>query len=259
MRVHTPGPGPGRNQSLRGVSVLCLVGLALAVGVPAAMANDSTPAEAEGTLAWTDEQIEAAVESGCDSSHKIRRYRGAGARTFDILGPLYLVDGGDVRPRGVVLPTYLRLFLYGYHRRCRGVSLEEARTLAGPETWVVLWRAEDPYRGRSRMTSSDQRVLTPTEVRVRRDNQWHEPVETRQTDRWIRTWFGDDWNEEESLLAVFDELPYAGSLFVDYDVEEGGSSYLTDSSIFGLTSYQKKWWALAHGEPEPKGGSWWKR
>ncbi|REK03891.1 MAG: hypothetical protein DWQ36_18670 [Acidobacteria bacterium] len=207
--------------------------------------------------AWSDARIEEAIQDGCDRGHRLHTYRGTPNRS-EVIGPLGLAERDEERARGVVLPTYLRLFLYGHHRRCRSVDLDDARRLAGPETWVVLWRTEDPYRGRSRMTSADQRVLRPTEVRLRHDGAWHHPIETRREDRWIKTWFGDDWNEEESLLAVFTEVPRRTGIHVEYEVEEGGSSYLTDSALFLLNGVPMKWWAMAHGEAAPE-GPWWKR
>lgn len=217
-----------------------------------AASSEESPPRAPESI-WTDERIEEAIRAGCDAGHPLQHYRGLG-RTFDVPGPLWLAEPGDERARGVVLPTYLRLFLYGDHRRCADIDLDDARPLAGPETWVVLWRVEEPHRGRSR-PRSDQKVLRPKEVRLRSEGAWHQPVETRPSDRWANSWFYDDWDEKEGLVAVFESLPKDGSLFVDYDIEEGGRSYLTDSSIFGLTTMPAKWWALAHGEAESKGGS----
>ena len=206
---------------------------------------------------WTGPQLEEAIRAGCDAGHKLHHYRGF-ARSFDVPGPLWLAAADDERARGVVLPTFLRLFLYGRHRGCSDLDLDDARPLAGPETWVVLWRVEEPHRGRS-TPRSDQKILRPKEVRHRSKGAWHHPVRTRTSDRWMRSWFYDDWDDRESLLAIFAQLPHDGSLFVDYDIEERGRSYLTDSPIFGLTTMPAKWWAMAHGDPQPKGGPWWKR
>ncbi|MDA8021157.1 MAG: hypothetical protein MPN21_27280 [Thermoanaerobaculia bacterium] len=214
----------------------------------------STEAEEEqDEQAWTDLDIESAIQAGCDAGSRLHRQRGA-YRSFDVPGPLWLAEPGDDRARGVVLPTFLRLFLYGSHYRCRDIDLDHARPLAGPETWVVLWRIEEPHRGRS-TPRSDQKVLRPTEVRLRSGGDWHHPVETRTRDRWANSWYFEDWDEKEGLVAVFERMPQDGSLFVDYNVEEDGRSYLTESSVFGLTMMPAKSWAMAHGEPDAKGGS----
>jgi hypothetical protein len=212
------------------------------------------PAEAR----WNDARIQEAIQAGCDRSHPLHRFRGQPAR-FHVVGPIWLSELKDERERGVVLPTYLRLFHYGAYRRCAGVDLEEARALAGPETWVVLWRVEVPFRGRGRRTDSDQKVLRPTAVKLRYDGKWHQPLESRTEDRWMRYFFDADWNEEESLVAVFDRLPSSALLQVDYELEESGRAYLRPSSQLSVSDVTKKWWALAHGEPEPEGGSWWRR
>lgn len=218
----------------------------------------SDPASTTEAPAWTDAEIEAALSAACDSDNRIRNYRGT-QQKFDVVGPLWLAERDDERARGVVLPTFLRLYHYAHDHRCQEMEVDEARELAGPETWVVLWRVETPFRGRQSMTGHDQKILRPKEVRLRHENEWHNPVETRTRDSWMSRWFYDDWDPEESLVAVFDEVPYAGSLFVDWGLEEDGRNYLSESAIFSMHSVPKKWWALAHGEPEPKGGSWWKR
>ncbi len=205
-------------------------------------------ARAEGTAALTDAEIETAFAAGCSRAHRIEHYRGVGNR-HQVIGPLWLEKPGEDPPRGVILPPFLRVFLEGRSRRCKKFDVEALRPLAEAEIWVVLWRHEDPPSPPFRSyTTSDQKVLRPTEVRHRADDTWHQPLWTRSEDRWILRWFAHDWNEKESLLASFAQLDETGALHVDYKVEENGRSYLRESAVFPLTSYSKTWWTAAFGE-----------
>ncbi|MBZ0112190.1 MAG: hypothetical protein K8J08_07010 [Thermoanaerobaculia bacterium] len=197
-----------------------------------------------------DSTIAGAIRAGCGTTHPFETYQPTGRR-YEVTGPLFLEEGRESVPRGVILPPYLRVFLYGRSRGCKRATVDEARELAGPEVWVVLWRHEDPPNppGQQR-TSLDQRILRPTEVRWRSEGRWHEATETRTRDRWIHNWYGQEWIERESLVAVFPTLKHNGALHADYKVEEDGRSYLTDSEIFSLTVLPKKWWLAAHGQAE---------
>lgn len=206
-----------------------------------------------GPAPMGDAEIEAIITRACQPNpgYAIDHYKGDAGRRYDFVGPLWLSTAGKKGALGVILPPFLRLYHYGTSRNCRKVSVEEARPLAGPEIWVVLWRAEDPPSPYRMRTTSDQRVLTPTEVKWRAGGKWHKPIWTRTRDSWISSWFGRDWNEKESLLAAFETLERDGALHVDYQVEEYARSYLTDSAVIPLTLFREKWWRLAHGE-EPK-------
>lgn len=194
-----------------------------------------------------DSTIERAIRAGCAMADPMETYQPP-CRRYDVAGPLFLTEGREPVPRGVILPPYLRVFLYGRSRGCKRATVDEARELAGPEIWVVLWRHEDPPNppGQQR-TSLDQRILRPTEVRWRSEGQWHKATETRTRDSWIHNWYGSEWIERESLVAVFPKLERTGALHADYKVEEDGRSYLTDSEVFSLTMYPEKWWRLGHG------------
>ena len=207
---------------------------------------DTTSPDQSGFL--PDSTIEGAMRAGCARVDPMETYQPTGRR-YDVTGPLFLAEGREPVPRGVILPPYLRVFLYGRDRGCKRATVDEARELAGPEVWVVLWRHEDPPNppGQQR-TNSTQRILRPTEVRWRSEGQWHEATETRTRDRWVHNWYGQEWIERESLVAEFPSLERIGSLHTDYKVEEDGSSYLTDSEIFSLTLFPEKWWFAAHGQ-----------
>ncbi len=208
---------------------------------------------AEGTV-MTDAQIGATINAGCSRADPIEHYQGIGNR-HQVLGPLWLEEPGEDRPRGVILPPYLRVYLYGRSHRCKKLyeswaeHVEKAREMAGPEVWVVLWRSEDPPSPPfQRHTTSDQKLLRPTEVRLRTDGTWHDPLWTRDRDRWARSWFSQDWDDGESLVATFSSLDHSGALHADYKVEEDGRSYLTESEIFSLTTFPGKWWKAAWGQ-----------
>lgn len=101
---------------------------------------------AAGPTSMTELEIVSALEAGCSRSHRLEHYRGVGNR-YDVIGPLWLTKPGEGRPRGVILPPFLRVYLYGRSRRCKKLGaehVEKARALAGPEVWVVLWRHEGP-------------------------------------------------------------------------------------------------------------------
>ena len=210
-------------------------------------------ARAAEPSAMTDEQIRSVLARSClpNPGYGFEHYDGPPGRDFEFIGPLYLTTGGKKLAYGVILPPFLRLFHYGRTHACDEVSLDEARTLAGNETWVVLWRLEDPPRPFAAGTTGDQKVLTPTEVRWRSGGAWHEPVWTRTRDSWMSSWFGRDWNERSSLLAAFATLEHDGALHADYRVTENGRSYLTEQAIFSLTLLREKWWQAA-SEPPPE-------
>ncbi len=225
------------------------VGAVAVLSVGAVAAEDETAVEAPPG-AMTDAEIETALETGCRRNHPIEHYRGLGNR-HDVLGPLWLEEPGEDRPRGVILPPFLRVYLAGRSRKCNNLDIDAARELAGPEIWVVLWRFEDPpsppFR---RHTTSDQKVLRPTEVRQRADGAWHKSLWTRSKDNWVSGWFGADWDDGEGLVAAFSDLSRIGALHVDYKVEEKGRSYLTESEIFSISTFREKWWAAAFGEEQ---------
>ena len=233
------------------VAVLCLAAFVVPCGLAETGPKAAGWDDAVGTdTVWTDTEVQWAIELGCKRGRglqgkNVEHYRGI-ANKHDMIGPLWLEKAGDRRARGVILPTALRLYLYGRSQGCRRLDLADARTLAGPETWVVVWRAETPHRPFTRATSSDQKVLRPTEIRLRHQDAWHEPASTRNRDRWIQTWYGEDWDEKESLVAAFPSLPHQGVLHVDYDLSEDGRSYLKDSAIFSLSLLPEEWWAAAH-------------
>ena len=209
--------------------------------------------QAEEPAAMTDAEIEAIITQSCkpNPGYAIDHYKGEAGRRYDFVGPLWLSASGKKGALGVILPPFLRLYHYGKSRACKKLSLDEARELAGPEVWVVLWRSEDPPSPYRMHTTSDQRVLRPTEVRWRSGGKWHKPVWTRTRDAWVSAWFGRDWNEKESLLAAFAPLERDGAFHADYQVEEDGRSYLTDSAVFPLNLFREKWWLAAFGQ-EPK-------
>ncbi len=200
------------------------------------------PSQEPSTL--TDEQIEVAFRAGCTRRHPIEHYRGFGSSHQEI-GPLWLKKAGEKQSRGVILPPFLRIYLLGRSRGCRFFDPDEARELAAPETWVVLWRIWKSGSG------SRAAAHKPTQVRHHFDNAFHAALWSRRRDEKIRVWFPDRWKETRSLVAGFADLQPKGSLFVDYDIEEGGQSYLKDSQILSMTFFPKKWWARAFGQELP--------
>lgn len=202
---------------------------------------DALTADAEQPLA--DADVQAILDLACKRRHPAEYYRGV--HGFEVLGPLWLWEPDEERARGVILPPAMRVYLLGRGRRCGQVELADAREVAGPEIWVVVWRYEDPPGPPGRMhTTFDQKVLTPTEIRFHGGGRWHEPIWTRSRDSRVAGWYWEDWNEKESLVAAFSHLDRSGGLFAEYRVEEDGRSYLTESEVFSL-SYSDKWWSAA--------------
>lgn len=235
----------------------------LLLAVWACLAAAGARAEPSASDRWDDAEIERVVRLGCDRDHPIERYRG-GPRDHEMLGPLWLVKAGDSDVRGVLVPTFVRLYLFGRSRGCRPLDLEEARTLATEETWVVLWRFEDPPRPFSASTSSDQKVLHPVEVELRASDARIPPKSTRDRDSLMASIYGADWNQGESLLAAFNSVPRDGALRVEWLVEEDGRKYLRETEFITLSLLPQKWWDLAHGIDEPateegknKKRKWW--
>ncbi len=214
------------------------------VQVLVALAAVSLPAVAGEP--WTDDAIVQAVHRGCDRAERFELYRGADGN-FDFPGPLYLARTGARNAHGVLLTPYLRLYLMGRSRGCKAIDLEEARKLAAPEVWAVLWRFEDPPRPYSSRTFHDQRVLYPTDVVWRVDGQRLDPLWTRASDRHLERWFPADWNQRESLVAAFTIPQGRGSVVVDYRIEEDGRSYLTETLHFSLGWIRPRWWEAAFG------------
>lgn len=194
----------------------------------------------------SDETMEAAFTAGCNAGHPLNSNGGSGNRS-QITIHLGLEKAREARARGVILPPFLRLFLYGRSMRCKDYDPVKARELAKPEVWVVIWRYEDPPHPYSSGTTSKQKVLHPTQVRHFSKNSFHQPLHTRTRDRWAKDWFAEDWNEKESLLVAFASLDRTGALHVDYKVEENGRSYLRESTVFPLHFLPEIEWDAAFG------------
>lgn len=206
------------------------------------------PAAGESPQRWSDDRIQQVLERHCEfeAGDPIRQYRGAVDR-FEIQGPLWLHEAGDDSVFGVILPTYLRLYLFAQSRGCKKATLEDARELAGDEVWVALWRTEDPPQPYQLQTTSDQEVRRPTRVRWRYERKWHKPEWTLKRSTWLTTWYGADWNDGQSLLAGFPTLERDGSLHIDYEVtEKGRTTY--DNPSHQLKTLEAKWWQIAFGE-----------
>lgn len=206
------------------------------------------PAAGSSSERWSDDAITQVLERHCafESGDPIRLYRGPVDR-FEIQGPLWLHEAGDDAVFGVILPTFLRLYLYAQARGCKKATLEDARELAGNEVWVALWRTEDPPRPREHLTTSDQVVQIPNRVRWRHARAWHKPLWTRERSPWLASWYGADWNDGESLLAAFATLERDGALHIDYEVTHKGSTTY-DSPSFQLEMLDALWWQVAFGE-----------
>lgn len=211
----------------------------------------AVPAAADPPQRWSDDDIQKVLDRHCEfeAGDPIRKHRGIVDR-FKVQGPLWLHEAGESSVFGVILPTFLRLYLFAQTRGCDDAPLEDARELAGHEVWVALWRTEDPPRPRQHMTTSDQEVRVPTRVRWRYERAWHKPAWTKKRNRWLATWYSDDWNDGQSLLAAFPSLERDGALHIDYEVsKEGRTTY--DNPSHQLQMHDAKWWRVAFGEEAP--------
>lgn len=211
----------------------------------------SLPAAGQTPERWSDDDIRQVLAQHCafEAGDPIRKYRGAVER-FEIQGPLWLHEAGDDTVFGVILPTFLRLYLFAQSRGCEKATLEDARELADNEVWVALWRTEDPPQPFQQHTTSDQVVRIPTRVRWRYERAWHKPAWTQQRNRWLSTWYGADWNDGHSLLAGFSHLEHDGALHIDYEVTEKGRT-VYDNPSHPLSMLDAKWWKVAFGEESP--------
>ncbi|MEM9556454.1 MAG: hypothetical protein AAGC60_19510 [Acidobacteriota bacterium] len=220
--------------------------LVLSLGLTLAM-----PAPGAAPERWSDQDIQRVLERHCgfEAGDPIRRYRGAIER-FEIQGPLWLHKAGDSEVFGVILPTFLRLYLFAQSRGCDDATLEDARELAGNEVWVALWRTEDPPRPHQHLTTSDQEVRRPTRVRWRYEGAWRKPAWTQKRNKWLATWYSADWNDGQSLLAAFPDLERDGALHIDYEVSEKGRTTY-DNRSHQLSLHDAKWWRVAFGEETP--------
>ncbi len=202
----------------------------------------SVPGSGQATTTLDDAVIQEAMTSGCNRSHDLENYRGH-LRRFDTVGPLWLAKPGKSRLRGFILPPYLRVYWYGRSHRCKDLELSQARELAGPEVWVVLFRIEDPPSPPgSKRTRHDQKVSRPSSVTYRNSDGRHEPLWERTRDSRAASWFYQHWIERESLVVAFEELSRDGQLYVDYTIEHEGSSYLTELEVFTLRLLPEDWW-----------------
>ncbi len=209
------------------------------------------PAGGSSPERWSDEAITRVLERHCafEAGDPIRLHRGQFER-FEIPGPLWLHEAGDDAVFGVILPTFLRLYLFAQARGCKKATLEDARELAGNEVWVALWRTEDPPNPYQHLTTSDQVVQRPNRVRWRHARAWHKPLWTRERSTWLASWYSADWNNGESLLAAFTTLERDGALHIDYEVTHKGSTTY-DNPSFQLEMLDARWWDIAFGETPP--------
>lgn len=209
------------------------------------------PANGTSVQRWSDDEIARVLERHCayEVRDPIRTYRGAVER-FEIQGPLWLHEAGDDRVFGVILPTFLRLYLFAQSRGCDKATLEEARELAGDEVWVALWRTEDPPSPYQLHTTSSQVVRRPTRVRWRYQRAWHKPTWTRQRSTWLTSWYGADWDNGQSLLAAFTHLERDGALHIDYEVTEKGRT-VYDNPSHQLSMLDAGWWKVAFEGESP--------